>query len=224
MAAIVLALLLSLGLRLYLGNIQPYQWIRDYVPGFHQLRSPFRFAVVVQIFLVLLAGFGLSNLKRWFPGYGTLFSVILTVLVLLESVALPLPLQPIPNLQTDAAWQVWLNQQEQPPQIIMLPFAANTGVVHFEQTTRWMLESRYIQGQMLNGYSGFFPPDHARLRDLMLQFPTVDGLDLLRELNVDYVVVHYNLANAPPVRRVENSITLVFVDNQAGVSIYALNS
>jgi hypothetical protein len=220
---IVLALLLSLGLRLQLGDLQPYQWIRDTIPGFHQLRSPFRFAVLVQVHLVLLAGLGLLNLEHWFPGYGRLFSIALTGMALLEVMALPLPLQPIPTLQTGASWQAWLNRQERPPQIIMLPFAKSNKVAHFEQTTRWMLESRYFQGDMLNGYSGFFPPDHARLRGHMLQFPTSDGLDLLRDMQVDYVIVHHNLANAPPANALTKYLFLVHEDKPANVSIYLIS-
>lgn len=220
---VILGLLLSLGLHLRMGSVQPYQWIKMYVPGFDQLRSPFRFAVLAQMHLVLLAGFGLANLTRWRPNYGALLGIGLAVLALLESVALPMPLQPIPPLQTDAGWQVWLNRQSEPPTVVMLPFAKSSGVADFEQTVLWMLESRYFKGNMANGYSGFFPKNHARLREQMLQFPTVGGIGLLRNMQVDYVVVHHNLANAPPARDIENVLPLVFEDPQAGVSIYAAN-
>jgi hypothetical protein len=217
-----LALLLSMGLRLQLGNFQPYQWIRAYVPGFNQLRSPFRFAVLVQIHLVLLAGWGLFNLKHWFPTYGRLILITLTGLALLESMALPLPLQPLPTRQTNASWQAWLNQQERAPEIIMLPFAASKKAADFEQTTRWMLESRYFQGDMLNGYSGFFPPGHTDLREQMLQFPTSEGIDLLRQMQVDYVIVHHNLSKAPRAKTIIKYLPLVYEDQPAGVAIYAL--
>ena len=258
--AIGLALLLSMGLRFRLGEIQPYQWIRDYVPGFLQLRSPFRFAVLVQLHLALLAGFGLGNLHRWisksnhvqtsevsrcdFARNGTtnvmatsskklplnlrglsraFISIVIASLVVFESLALPLPLQAVPDLpKAQTAWQSWLQQQNSTPQIVMLPFAQSNKVADFEQTTRWMLESRYFQSKIVNGYSGFFPPDHAYIREQMLTFPTVDSLDLLNELHIDYVVVHHNLADSPSAEAMMKQLFLVFHDELANVSIYAL--
>ena len=292
--AVILALLLSLGLRLRWGDIQPYQWIRDYVPGFLQLRSPFRFAALAQMHLALLAGFGLFNLQGWFDpktprehlvipkperkgrgsngfdgffnffictvrairvpfqfwqglahlllNYQTVSSkersekvqfftprkmtlsilIIAAIFVILESLALPLPLQPIPDLQSQTAWQVWLRQQENPTRIVMLPFAASNKVEDFEQTTRWMLESRHFQAEMLNGYSGFFPPEHPRLREVMLEFPTNEGLDLLREWHVDYVIIDHNLEGTSLATDVVKYLPLAFYDERSNVIIYSL--
>jgi hypothetical protein len=223
--AVILALLLSLGLRLRLGELQPYQWLRDAVPGLAQLRSPFRFAMLVQLHLALLAGFGLTNLRRWLPDRPAGLAVLVAVaaLVLLESLALPLPLQPLPPLQRQAPWQNWLNTLDQPPRLVMLPFAPTSAVADFEQTTLWMLESRYFQGRMLNGYSGFFPRDHAKLREHMRHFPTLEGLALLRQMQVDYVIVHHQLPQAPPPESVLDLLPPVYHDRQNNVSIYALN-
>jgi hypothetical protein len=221
--AICLALLLSIGLRLRLGDLQPYQYVREFVPGFLQLRSPFRFAMVVQLHLVLLAAFGLVNLTRWLPKPGPWLAFSLAALTVLESLALPLPLQPVPTLAIDAPWQAWLNLQNRDPHIVMLPFAESSHVSDFEQTTRWMLESRYFQGRMVNGYSGFFPLDHPHLRERMLNFPSVDGIDLLQQLQVDYVVVHHNLTNAPPATIIAAQLRLVYQDLDSNVSIYALD-
>ena len=146
--------------------------------------------------------------------------IIATIFIMLESLALPLPLQPIPDLQSQTAWQVWLGQQKERPRVVMLPFAPTNGVADFEQTTRWMLESRHFQAAMFNGYSGFFPPDHPHLRKAMLAFPSNDGLDLLRELGMDYLVVHHNLSGAPELEDVSQQLALVFRDKQNNVAVY----
>lgn len=209
-----LALILSLGLRFHLGPLQPYEWVREYIPGFAQLRSPFRFAVLVQLHLALLAGLGLQNLSRWLPPQpGRWIAIGLTLLVLGESLALPLPLQPIPPYLTLPAWQSWLNRIEPPPQIVMLPFAPSSQVTDFEQTVQWMLENRRFRGRMLNGYSGFFPPDHARLREQMLTFPTPEGLALLREKQIRYVVVTSAFQKAA----IGASLPLVYWDEEVGI-------
>ncbi|MCB0213055.1 MAG: hypothetical protein KDJ52_27175, partial [Anaerolineae bacterium] len=223
--AILLALLLSLGLRLRIDDMQPYQWVRAFVPGFEQLRSPFRFAAFVQIHLALLAAFGLASLERWASTWaerGQLIILPLAIVALIEMVALPLPLKMVPPLQIGADWQKWLNQQSDNPQIVMIPFAASPGVADFEQTTLWMLETRTLRGGMVNGYSGFFPPGHAHLREEMSCFPTSDGLDLLRQWEVNYIVVHNRQLDRETREKIENLLPLIYHDNESAVSIYTL--
>lgn len=221
--AIALALVLSLGLRFDWGGLRPYQWVREYVPGFSQLRSPFRFAALVQVHLALLAGFGLQNLRRRLPTRHTLVASLATTLSLFELLALPLPPVAIPDLQTDVPWQTWLNNQTPAPQVILLPFAQSGRVTDFEQTTRWMLQSRHFQGEMLNGYSGFFPPDYDHLKETMLQFPTAEGIQLLREKGADYAVVYHGLPHAPPPEIIKEYLPLVFQDEREKIAIYRLD-
>jgi hypothetical protein len=221
--AIGLALLLSIGLRFNLAGIQPYQWLRDYSPGFAQLRSPFRFAVFVQLHLVLLAGFGLHNLGRWLSTGRTLLILLVAGLTIFEALALPLPLQAVPPLQHPLAWQIWLNEQPPPVRIVMLPFAPQSSVASFEQTTRWMLINTHLQGDMLNGYSGFFPPDHANLRDKMVEFPTPAGLELLREKGVTYVVVDESVSQALAADKIRVYLPQVYRDVVEQIAIYSLS-
>jgi hypothetical protein len=224
LVAVLLALLLSLGLRLNVGGWQPYQWLQDYGPGFAQLRSPFRFAVFMQLHLALLAGFGLHHLTRWFQAWKNLIPVLVTGVTLLELLALPLPLQPLSLPPAPAPWQTWLNQRTPPGPVVLLPFAPGSRVEDFEQTTRWMLANRYFQGSMLNGYSGFFPADHARLREELLKFPTPAGIELLRAKGIVYVAIYHNLANAPPPQTMTKFLPQVYWDEAERVGIYGVSS
>lgn len=220
LVASILALLLSLGLRFQVAGFLPYQWVREYVPGFAQLRSPFRFAALLQLHLALLAGFGLHNLGRWFLTHQKLVISLATLLAVFEMLAWPLPLQAVPALAEDIPWQNWANSQKQFARVVMLPFAQTNRVADFEQTTRWMLENRHFRGEMLNGYSGFFPQDHAHLRALMVQFPTVAGIELLQEMGVDYVVVYHDLADAPASEIIQQFLPLVYWDEANNVAVY----
>jgi len=220
--ALILAFILSLGLNVQLGHWRPYQTLRQILPGLEQLRSPFRFAALGQLHLVLLAGFGLDGIKRWARGRSGLslcLSLLIAGLVLFESLALPLPLQALPAFNHALPWQTWLTGQTEIPQIALIPFAPSPRVADFEQTTRWMLANRTFSGKMVNGYSGFFPPGHGALREAMRDFPNLNSLDTLRDYQVEYVVVYHGLANAPPLILVEAQLPLVFYDiqNQAGV-------
>jgi hypothetical protein len=61
---ISLGILVSLGLHLRVFDRQPYELVRHYVPGFADLRSPFRAGVLAQLLLVPLAGLGIDALWR----------------------------------------------------------------------------------------------------------------------------------------------------------------
>lgn len=229
--ALILAFLLSLGLRLQVGEFQPYAWLRAVVPGFGQLRSPFRFAYFAQLHLALLAGFGLKNVEKWVkqadsPSNKNLRSNLLrkllpaaiAVLAISESLALPLPLLQLPDLETGAAWRAWINRQPGTPTIVILPFAASPRAADFEQTVIWMLANRHLDARLVNGYSGFFPREHARLREALRSFPSAEGLNLLRQSQVDWVIIHHDLPNAPVVR--PGRLVRVYYDAQQDVSIY----
>lgn len=229
--ATLLAFGLSLGLRLEIGGVIPYQWLRDYLPGLAQLRSPFRFAVLVQLHLVLLAGFGLDNLRFRL----THFRWLVAILAIAEMIALPLPLQAVPSPEI-AGWPQWLRHQHddrnaiqpagevEPNQvrIVLLPFAPSSRAADFEPTVRWMLAQNLFQAEMVNGYSGFFPPEHAQLRQAMLEFPSPAGLTQLQDREVDYVVVHHGWPQAPSRQTITAYLPMVYWDEAAKVGIYAL--
>jgi hypothetical protein len=143
-------------------------------------------------------------------------------LAVFESLALPLPLQALPALAAPTPWQAWLNEPGETPAVVLLPFARSSKVEDFEQTVRWMLANHYFRGDMLNGYSGFFPTDHAQVRAEMLKFPTAAGIELLHQKRINYVVVYHGLADAPPSEVIASQLPLVFHDELTNVAVYAL--
>ncbi len=60
LTGLIIARLVSLGLKLDIGGFRPYDVLRVHVPGFASLRSPFRADVLTQIFLVGLAAYALD--------------------------------------------------------------------------------------------------------------------------------------------------------------------
>jgi hypothetical protein len=223
LAAISFTFLLSLGPRLQFFGWFPYPLIRESLPGFAQLRSPFRLAALVQMHLILLAAFGLAAIQRRFARAGIGLLIVLAGLVLAESAVGALPLQAVSSPQQQTGWQLWLNQQPDTPNVVMLPFASSSSAASFEQTVAWMLESRYFQGKMANGYSGFFPAHHRQLRVQMNSFPSSDSIELLRQIDVDYVIIDPLLAGAPRDVRVRQFLPAVYHDPSSDVTIYTLN-
>jgi hypothetical protein len=219
--ASVLALTLAFGPALR----QPYQLLKDLIPGFAHLRSPFRFVAFIQLHLVLLAGLGLDNLWSWAGQrrpIACLIPALLAAFALFEMLALPLPLLPLPNMPQNQSWQAWLSQQTAAPHIVLIPFAAGPRAADFEQTTRWMLDAGRFPGKMANGYSGFFPPGHANLRETLAEFPAPASLDVLRDYQVDYVVIYHALSDAPQAEQVESRLPRLFYDAETQVGVYHL--
>ncbi len=220
LGAAVLAFLLSLGLRLSIGGWEPYQFLRRFFPGMGELRSPFRFAVMEQIALALLAGIGLENVLR-LRRFSRPIAAALVVAIVAESLALPLPLHPVSPIDTAQPWQQWINRRPGTPRIVLLPFAKNGHTASFEQTTRWMLENSTLDAAMLNGYSGFFPPAHGFLRAEMNAFPTAESIHLLEKYHTDYVVVFHLLPDAPSRKKLAH-LPEVFFDPEGQVSVFSL--
>ncbi len=233
---LLLAYYLSLGFNWQIGDQFPYQLLRDYLLGFTHgnavsaLRSPFRFALLVQLHLILLAGLGLDYLLSSITSCALRLAPSLTLILLisftlLESLHVPLPLQSIPPIQPLAAWQTWLKEQHDNPRLVFLPFAPTGKTVDFEQTVHWMIISHPLKAEMINGYSGFFPPWHQRLRQSMLAFPELSSVVFLRtetwfpHFEVDYVIVDHDLPQAPTIPKDHPWLRIVYEDKIEKVTI-----
>jgi hypothetical protein len=169
-------LLLSLGPTMQTRGsafgIGPYAWLYDVVPGFDGLRVPARFAWVLHLFLVALAGLGSARLLR--PLSGKLRSVAITmalgVLILVESFAAPLPMN-LPN--RNKTFQRIPQTLETGPgprgiyrAVAALPTDAVLAELPFgEQASdlRYMYSSTFHWRRLLNGFSGARPPHYPDL-------------------------------------------------------------
>ncbi len=212
---VLLALLLSFGLRLASGGVGPYVVLRDHVPGFQDLRSPYRFAVLVQVFLVALAALGLDGL--WRAGrraadaprsararlpLGAVAAVAIVVLGVLEVSKVPERLLVAPasatTTSTDpsalADWVTWLrdhrgDDRDGDGSVANVPFPADASARAYEPTTRWMIDGLAHGHPLVNGYSGLFPPSYEDLEQAMRSFPSVTSVQHLRDAGVTFVVV-----------------------------------
>lgn len=171
------AWLLSFGFNLKLAGWQPYALVRDFIPGFDNLRSPFRWGYFVQIYLALLAVLFLDKLwqygRRW-------WSFGLMVLVLIEVMPASTQLTAVPppiNIET-------LN-----PPLLFLPFADSGATAAYADTADWMTTTSAHSAAMVNGYSGYFPQMQGQLRTLLADFPTLGGMAVLRSLGVKTILI-----------------------------------
>jgi hypothetical protein len=232
-----LSFALSLGPHLQLGAFQPWEAIRQWMPGMAQVRSVFRFAYFFQMAVVLLAVEGahlLWILGRWWPHRRRTRAVLggLAICLLLLAAVEMWPKQQelagTPSAAQNRGWMEFVRRQTSPGRgIACLPFATGASVRDFVETTRWMHLGTYHGVPMVNGYSGFFPSSNEVLRGVMAEgFFTTKGLDHLQAAGTQFVVVRAVLIEdreALEAAVFEGRLMPEFEDERAGVSVYRLS-
>jgi hypothetical protein len=177
----------SLGSRLSVAGVQPWTELVHSIDAFAGLRSPFRAAALTQVALVALAAPGLQRLRTVLPRLPAIAGAAALVIGLVLTTPGPGPLVPAPA--SAGRWATWLARHGDHAPVAFLPFAPNPRAESFEPTTTRMLQALDTGHPMINGYSGFFPKDHGRLRQQLVGFPDERSLAALRDRHVRYVVI-----------------------------------
>jgi hypothetical protein len=166
----------------------------DHVPGFDMARVPARFQMIVVLAGALLAGLGAWALRRrpWVVA-------ALTLMVVLDGVAVPFPTNHVWAPTAEARPPPDRVSYVDPPRVYayLQTLRAGEVVAHFplgasEHDIRYMFYSPTVRAPMLNGYSGTFPPDWPT-RVATLSRPLNDmgrAWAYLQELGVTHAVVH----------------------------------
>lgn len=185
------AFIFSLGIHSPIDGGAVLSLLRDWVPGFHELRSPFRFAILVQIFLVLLSLQGLASLSRLpFFSVNMLAVCLGATLALAENFSLP---QSLATLQKSSSppWATWIQSHGASHILGHVPFPAGLHVSDYQIETERMLAQMIHRKPLVNGYSGYFPPGYDRFQlDMAKKFPSSFLICFLsQELKVDTLII-----------------------------------
>ena len=185
------SLILSFGLNLSIGGWHPFNILRTVIPGFHEFRSPFRFAILFHMTLCLLSAFGVWKLSRSqtvFKHGVALF--IVALMVILENLAVPQPLLSYPKIEKQE-WVSWLKQEEAHRIVLHVPFPRGQHVSDYEIETVRMLAQFHHRKRLANGYSGYFPAGYSNFQmDMATNFPSAPLICfLIQELKVDTVII-----------------------------------
>lgn len=216
--------LLALGLNLSLGGWQPFTTLRALLPGLAELRSPFRYVVIMQIALPILAALGLAALAARVGRWGVAAILGLGLLAGLENLAIPAPLTAVP-ISPATAWTHWLRDQPAGTTVAHIPFPAGVHVSDYE-IDAWRMYAQIDHHQPLaNGYSSYFPPNYTQFQAAMTtQFPDdpalfcVLGLSL--QINTLVVDQPWLVAHRAGIAAQDRFLQPVYSDNQ--VQIYHL--
>jgi hypothetical protein len=175
----------------------PYRFLWTYAPGLEGLRVPARFAMIVALMLAVLGALGAAAVARM--RHGVIVLGVLAALFLYEAGAAPFVvngMSPVQGLVTPPAR---LELPRRAPLVYravdQLPVdavIADLPLGEADYDLRAMYYSIERWRRIVNGYSGFFPPQYGRVKVALSEVqrhPEV-SMETLRELGVTHVIVH----------------------------------
>jgi hypothetical protein len=181
-AAGAVAFELSLGAR---GRV--YAWLLDRVDVLHGLRAPGRMSIVAFCALAVLAGLGVAAIEKWTGSRrGARFAAgAAVVLLTLEYASAPMVL----TAAADRPLDVYKVMHSIGPGVVAeLPMPTTDRLPGKDAVyAYWSIAYWH---PLVNGYSGYYPPDYFRLLARMQTFPDERSIATLAALDVRYVVVH----------------------------------
>lgn len=247
LAFVVTAFILSLGWHLQLGSFNLWEWLMQTLPGFKQVRSPFRYAYFVHIAVALGAAGGIETLirqARCLPRSSWRIATLSFVCVIATAaIADPWPL-PVATAAKEwtpqrlalgvapdmAEAEDWCNAlreacASEPGAALCLPMAAGNEARDFELTCIWMLYGMRHGVPLINGYSGFCPQRVLDLGSEILEHELTDQqLMQLYETGLRYLVVDSNLTNLPwqAGTQPQGLQLKLLIRSQSGVEVYSV--
>ena len=183
------AVLLSIGPEVR-GHRMPFAWFHDNVPGFSGIRVAARLAVPGLLALAIVAAFGITVLVRHLRHrVDVVVAVGLTAFVLLE-LAAPLTRVTLPDdAATLAAYRALDGRPAGAVAELPIQDPLDGGAWARVEAPR-MLYSTLDLHPRINGYSGSWPDDYPRRREIFNRFPAPDAIRTARRLQVRYVILH----------------------------------
>jgi hypothetical protein len=181
LAAVTIAL--SLGL-----NGRVYTWLFHHIDALHGLRSPSRFGILACCAIAMLAGFGARALLARGSRFGWGLSASLVLLVALDDGTTGMNLMDLPY-QPSRTSNVYKTIRAQGPGVVLeLPLARLDALPGRE--AEYMFWSIAHWHPLVNGYSGYYPPEFSEFVDRTDGFPDDRSLEELALVGVRYIVVH----------------------------------
>jgi hypothetical protein len=180
----------------------PWAFLYRHFSSFRSLRAATRVHLLTILGLAVLAGLGAQVVLSRFRRRGVV-TAALAGFLLLEGIAIPMPLGPAPKSPAVYA--------KVPNGGLVLEFPARRGgEVNYMlyQTSGWY--------RIVNGTSGFEPRSYASLLRVADELPAPSALAALRAWKIDTLIVHLDLIVRTKFARIEKELA-----TRPGVSIVA---
>lgn len=153
----------------------------QYFPFYAKLRAHMRFGVFALVLVSAAAGIGAAWLLRRAGMRGVFTAVVLLLLVGLEFY--PGPYRAFFNVQPRAV-DTWLAAQPGQGALAQFPFIESEDQ---EQTYYTLIHGKPFIGGFFNAFP---PPQYQRIQPVLAGFPDAPSVALLRDLGVEWVLVH----------------------------------
>jgi hypothetical protein len=176
--------LMAVAVAFSLGFNNPvYRFLYSHVWLMQGFRAPARFAILAGCALAVLAGFGFEYLQRRFSRSRLRSGLLIAVLVAVgvECGSAPMRLEELPRQVPDVYRFLRILDRA-----VVIEFP----IVDWDLAPVYMYWSTQHWHRLVNGYSGFSPPDYAETLTRLRGFPDDRAIERLQRLNVRYIVVH----------------------------------
>jgi hypothetical protein len=165
-----------------------YTLLYKVLPFFDMTRAPSRFGLLVTLAFAVIGGFGVVAFQRLFAGRLRAVAVA-ALLVIIAGRSSPWGLQLVDQPPMPAAYA----RLAPMPRAAVVAFPYWTGPVNRHRHTEYMLASTSNWKPLVNGYSDYIPPDLFADKVRLEQFPAPGSWQPLRDRDVRYVLIHWNL-------------------------------
>ena len=173
-------------------NGRVYSWIAARTDALQGFRSPARFAMVAMCGVAVLAGLGVDVIsrRRFANGWqGALLVAVLLGLVVADSAGRAMPLM---NENLGVRAPIYQAMESAGPGVVVeLPVPLPDQLPGWDAYySAWSITHWH---PLVNGYSGYHPPDYLQVLERMRTFPDARSITGLRGHDVRYVIVHRSL-------------------------------
>jgi hypothetical protein len=184
-AIAAVAITLSLGL-----NTPFYGWLIRIVPTLQGLRSPSRFSIIACCAVGILAAFGVRAIEERLSAspsrQARMVLPVLFLFLLAEYANTGLSLVDRSNDQAGTIYRVM--DAAGPGALVELPMPVANALPGMD--TLYELWSLGHWHPLINGYSGYFPPQYIETITRMETFPDDESVARLQRLQTRYLIVH----------------------------------
>ena len=163
----------------------PYALLFRCVPGYEGLRNPTRFAMPLMLCLASLSAWGyaamlgrLATSRRWVLGAGVF------VLVAAEYCCIPLGASAFPRHDGLPEPSRWLATRDDIEVVLHKPFDLDV------LDRLYLYYSTYHWKKLVNGVSGWSPPEDLAKYFTAVQLPSPETAQLMSDLGVGCVLIH----------------------------------
>lgn len=169
------------GFSIAYGPYAVFYWL---VPGFGAIRAPARFHMLTMLGVAVLAGYAVAaGERRW--KRSAIVIAVLVALIAADYASIPLGTAPLPRADALPDAYRWLAAQPGDFAVVELPLLSGHRPV---RACDLVYYSIYHRKKIVNGYSGYVPPDAGGL-----QVPdagiSVAVVEYLRRIGVRYILV-----------------------------------